>query len=92
MEKQSEGEVDEDGNVRYLFTHASDYVIVIDEAADVVADTEDSVDSTEVVENTENVEAEEPAEESGSVLPIIVIVCIVLFVVGAVILKKKRAA
>ncbi|MBQ8279082.1 MAG: type I pullulanase [Roseburia sp.] len=92
MEEQATAEIREDGNVRYLFTHASDYVIVIAEAEGSDAGTESSENSTEVVEDTESVETEVPAEEN-SILPIIVVLVILLAACGGVILylQKKKA-
>ena len=87
MEEQATEEIGADGNVRYLFTHASDYVVVIQEAADADIELDVSVEATEKVEDTEV-----PTEES-SVLPIILVIVILLAVCGAVIviLQKKKA-
>lgn len=70
LEKQDTEKVNEQGTIRFLFTHASDYVLVVEselEESPVIPDTED-------VGSTDNTKPE--VEEPG--LPIVPIVVIVL--------------
>ena len=92
LEAQAKEKVDESGAVRFLFTHASDYVVVIEEAAKEVVNTEVSgteatEKNTEVGNNTTDV-----TEESGNGITIvIVLLALALVIIGAVALKKKKA-
>jgi len=84
LEKQDTEKVDEFGTIRFLFTHASDYVLVV-EAAEEEAPVETPAD-TEAVESTEDVQTDvEPSTEKAGlpVLPIVVVllaIAIVCFV------------
>lgn len=95
MEKMDEAEIGEDGSVRFLFTHASDYVLVIDETAESdlnVKDTE-TQEPAEKIENTENAEEGMTDDTKQSVLPVAGVICIVLLAAVAAVyflLSKKK--
>jgi len=86
LEAQELSTVGEDGNVRYTFTHASDYVVVVEET--------EEVPSTEQMESTEKAEnaVTDDAKESKSAAPVIVIILVVLLaaIAGFVFYAKKN--
>ena len=93
LEAQAMEKIGESGAVRFLFTHASDYVVVIGEAAEDVVDTE--VANTEATEkNTEAVEdTTDVSEEGGNGMTIVIVLLVLaLLIVGVVLVKKKKTA
>ena len=77
LEFVCESLVDEDGYVRLKFDHASDYVVVIDEAAQVGGNT--------VVE-----QPEAPASNTGMVIGLVALLAVVIVAVVAVMKKKAN--
>ena len=100
LEFISAGQIGEDGSAELAFTHASDYLIVIDTVV-MNGSTEDGTESADDMESTESTEAGNvPApvpEDAGDQFPwnyvimIIAGICIVMIVCGAVwyVSKKK---
>ena len=83
LEAQELATVGEDGNVRYTFTHASDYVVVVEET--------EEAPSTEQVESTERVENTTAEESKGSSVPVIIIVLVLLLVaIGCFVIYAKK--
>ena len=86
-------EIAEDGTAELIFTHASEYTIVID-----TEEMSDALDSSDVADTTEpdtevNVESEVEAEPAngGSALWIILLVAVLTVAgVGAVVAWKRR--
>ena len=62
LEFVSANEIRADGTAKFVFTHASEYVIVIEEAEEEIATEVIVENDTEIVDNTE-----QPKEESSSV-------------------------
>ena len=93
LEAQAMEKIGESGLVRFLFTHASDYVVVIEEAAENVVDTEvvgteATEKDTEAVDNTTNV-----TEDGGNGMTIVIVLLVLaLLIVGVVLIKKKKTA
>lgn len=59
------GQIDADGNVELTFTHASDYIIVVDKAV-MDSNNDDSITTTETSESLENAESTENSESTGN--------------------------
>ena len=92
------GKIDEDGNVELSFTHASDYIVVVDEDR-----TEEEMSKQEVTEDevvtdveveTESKTVEETDDSSGSNIILFVAIALlvvgVIFVIVFVMMKKKE--
>ena len=97
LEFISAGQIDSDGNVELVFTHASDYTIVVDVAVmndgnkDSITTTyggENSVDGTTIPASNEN-----NTKDYAWNLTIVIIIgiCILLIVFGAVIFVRKKS-
>ena len=94
LEFVSAGQIDRDGNAELIFSHASDYTIVIDETV-MDGTNEESAAAAEDTGNTgdETVPAKEADEEAHTWKPAIAIIigsCILLLALGAVIYVRKR--
>lgn len=85
LELQYTGTVAADGSLEMLFSHASDYVIVLEQVAlaDADAETEEAVDSAETTEIEEQ-------EASMNIDPIVVILLLVVAAVVAVLFIRKK--
>lgn len=88
LEEQAEVMIGEDGSVTYLFTHASDYVIVIAAETGAVVETGEVPDATELVENTDSADGAE--QEGNGVAYVLIILGIILLAAGIIIIRKKK--
>ena len=92
----SAGQIDADGNVELAFTHASDYIIVID-AAVMDSENEEAVTSAESTGDGEDgtipdANADDARDYAWNPTIIIIIgICILLIVFGAVIYVRKKS-
>ena len=77
LEAQELATIDENGCVRFSFTHASDYVVVIEKAASTPVDTEVNTENT--VDTEASTEGNTNAEEKGG-SPVLAIVLVLLAV------------
>ena len=96
LEFVSAGQIDSDGNAELVFTHASDYTIVID-AAVMNDENKDSINTTDGSENsvdgtTVPTSNEDNTKDHAWNLTIVIIIgiCILLIVFGAVIFVRKK--
>ena len=96
LEFVSAGQIDSDGNAELVFTHASDYTIVID-AAVMNDENKDSINTTEGSENsvdgtTVPASNEDNTKDHAWNLTIVIIIgiCILLIMFGAVIFVRKK--
>ena len=96
LEFISAGQIDSDGNVELVFTHASDYTIVIDKSV-MDGGNKDSISTTEdngkAEDSTTIPASNEDDTKNYAWNPTIVIaigICILLIVLGAVIFVRKK--
>ena len=94
LEFMNAGLIKEDGNVELAFSHASDYVIVVDEDRTeaetvVVENTEEAEDTETISTESVNVEAEKESGSSGMRVAVIAIIAVII-AAAFVITKKKK--
>ena len=92
LEEQGRGKVGVDGKVNFLFTHASDYVIVIE---DEVPTAETPITENVAVGGTTLAEGAVEEVTMNGVHPMVyvfIIIAVLAFGAGAVIIKKKNSS
>ncbi|MBE5880660.1 MAG: hypothetical protein E7288_11955, partial [Lachnospiraceae bacterium] len=92
LEEQGRGKVGVDGKVNFLFTHASDYVIVIE---DEVPTAETPAAENVAVGGTTPIEETVVEVVSNGVHPMVyvfIIIAVLAFGIGAIIIKKKNSS
>ena len=91
LEEQGRGKVGVDGKVNFLFTHASDYVIVIDEkvpVSETPATDNVAIGGSAVVEDAIT---DVTVNGVSPIVYVLIIVAVLVFGAGMVVIKKKNS-